>query len=164
MKAGDIVLVDTNVIIEGHLASCWAALTGAYRVETVEECIVEAMTGDYDWNGTRPPESKLRVSFNAIHGVSNLELAEVKLAGGASLHPGEQALWAHALARNDAWILCGPDRASMRFGYEQNQRDRLVSLGALLQQVDFKPPKPLRSQFEQRWLQDVVTKLILGIL
>ena len=27
--------------------------------------------------------------------------------------PGERALWAHALARTDAWVLCGPDKASL---------------------------------------------------
>lgn len=164
MKAGDVVLVDTNVIIEGHVRDCWAALTGAYRVQTVDKCVVEAMTGRHTWQQTKPTELALRQSFNAVHEVSRSELAKVMLAGGALLDEGEQHLWAHALARKDAWILCGPDRASMRFGFEQQQRDRLVSLGGLLHAIDYTPKIALRSHFEQAWLDEVVRKLILGLL
>jgi hypothetical protein len=164
VKPGDVVLVDTNVIIESHFRSCWAALVGAYRVQTAEQCIVESLTGRHDWNGKRPTEPRLRQSFDAIHPVSAVELAEVAIRGGSALDPGEQALWAHALARKDAWILCGPDRASMRFGYEQDQRERLVSLGGLLRQIRFTPGAPLRAHFEQAWLDDVINKLILGLV
>ena len=164
MKAGDVVLVDTNIIIEGHLRSCWNALTGAYRVETVETCVVEAMTGRHDWNGTKPAESVLRGSLAAIHDVPRAGLAKVMLGGGAQLDEGEQHLWAHALVRDDAWILCGPDRASMRFGYEHKQRERLVSLGALLQTINYSAKAPLRTHFEQTWLDDVLRKLVLGLL
>lgn len=128
MKPGDLVLVDTNVIIESHLRACWNALTGQFLIETVEPCVIECMTGKHDWNGVRPAEQDLRDSFHGIHEVSAIELAHVQLNGGSVLDAGERALWAHALTRNDAWILCGPDRASMRFGYELKQRERLVSL------------------------------------
>ena len=47
------------------------------------------------------------------------------------LDPGERALWAHALTRNDDWILCGPDKASLRFGVRLGFRERLVALEAL---------------------------------
>ena len=164
MKPGDVVLVDTNVIIEGHLRACWPALTGGYQVETVETCVAEAMTGQYDWNGLRPDEADLRQTFAKIHIVSVAELAEVKLNGGAVLDAGEQALWAHALSRSDTWILCGPDRASMRFAYEQGQRERIVSLGGLLKSVGFQSKANLRAHFEQAWLDDVFRKLILGLL
>lgn len=164
MKAGDVVLVDTNVIIEGHLRGCWNALTGAYQVETVETCVVEAMTGRHDWGGTKPAEVALRAGFSQIHDVPRIGLARVMLGGGAQLDEGEQHLWAHALVREDAWILCGPDRASMRFGYEQKQRNRLVSLGALLQTINYSPKAPLRAHFEQTWLDDVIRKLVLGLL
>ena len=164
MKPGDVVLVDTNVVIESHTTGCWAALTGGYKIETVDRCVVEAMTGTHNWNGTKPSETQLRGSFHKIHPVTQAELAQVKLNGGAGLDPGEQELWAHALAREDAWILCGPDRASMRFGYEQGQRNRLISLGALLQGLGHKPKGRLRPHFEQNWLDEVVRKLILGLL
>jgi hypothetical protein len=122
------------------------------------------MTGRHDWNGQKPTEQALRGQLNAIHAVSIGELAEVAIRGGNGLDPGERGLWAHALGRDDAWILCGPDRASMRFGYEQNQRERLVSLGGLLRRINFTPQRALRSHFEQAWLDDVMNKLVLGIL
>jgi hypothetical protein len=164
MKPGDTVLVDTNVIIEGHVSHSWAALTGAYQVETVEKCVVEAMTGRHDWHQTKPTDAELRGSFHAIYEPRPAEMAQVLLAGGALLDDGEQHLWAHALSRKDAWILCGPDRASMRFGYEQKQRERLVSLGGLLNAIKFKAKEPLRNHFEQPWLDEVIRKLILGLI
>jgi hypothetical protein len=38
-------LVDTNVVIESHRVAAWRALTGGYRVETVEECVAETQIG-----------------------------------------------------------------------------------------------------------------------
>jgi len=163
MQPGDVVLVDTNVIIEGHLRGCWKALAGGFALETVDPCIVEAMTGKHDWQGKRPSEAVLRAGFHEVHPVSQLELAAVLAAGGAGLDSGERALWAHALARTEAWILCGPDRASMRFGYEQAQRNRIVSLEALLSRVGA-PTDRLRPHFEQKWLDKVMNDLVLGLL
>ena len=45
VKPGAVVLVDTNVIIEAHRTGTWAALAGAYAVETVEDCVTETQTG-----------------------------------------------------------------------------------------------------------------------
>lgn len=39
-------MLDTNVIIEAHRAKCWKALAHFFRFETVEQCCVEAATGD----------------------------------------------------------------------------------------------------------------------
>ena len=39
------VLVDTNVILECHRVGSWRALTGGYRVETVEPCVRETQVG-----------------------------------------------------------------------------------------------------------------------
>ena len=38
---GAAVLADTNVIIEAHRTGTWAALVGAFVVETVEDCVAE---------------------------------------------------------------------------------------------------------------------------
>jgi hypothetical protein len=46
MNRGDIVLMDTNVIIEAHRTKCWGAVENAFKVETVEKCCEEAATGD----------------------------------------------------------------------------------------------------------------------
>ena len=39
------VLVDTNVILECWRVGAWRALTSGYRVETVEDCVIETQTG-----------------------------------------------------------------------------------------------------------------------
>lgn len=62
------------------------------------------------------------------------------------------------------WVLCGPDRASMRFGFEQGHRDQLVSLGGLLGEIGFRPAKPLPHHFEQVWLDRMLSDLVLGLL
>ncbi len=165
MKPGDVVLVDANVIFEAHDKACWKALAGAYALHTVEKCIEETQTGTLNLPAAqRIDEAELRASFKEIHDVSLTELAEVAIRGGSKLDDGERALWAHALTRTDSWVLCGPDRASMRFGYEQKHRVRLVSMGGLLNQINFSRPRPLRAHFEQDWLDDVINKLVLGIL
>src|SRR5215204_3865799 len=116
------VLVDTNIILECHDKRCWGALVGAYQA--------------------------LRRSLAAVHPVTDQQIAEVLLNGGASLDEGERALWAHALSRTDeTWILCGPDRASMRFGYAVGMRARLVSLGGLFDDIRYRRSTALRPHF-----------------
>jgi hypothetical protein len=159
------VLIDTNTIIEAHKKECWAALAGRYQLETVEDCLAETQTGA---QARRPEEqidgAALRASLFAIHKVTVRELAEVELLNGPFLDAGEKALWAHALQRKDAWVLCGPDRASMSFGYANGKRARLVSLGGLLSQIGHRPRTALASHYEQAWLDDVMSKLTLGVL
>ena len=106
----------------------------------------------------------LRSQLAAVHRVSRVELARVDLLGGSLLDEGEKALWAHALTRNDAWLLCGPDGASMRFGFQQGLRDRLVALGSLLNDIGHRPRVPLRTQYERAWLDRLIHDLVMGIL
>ncbi|MBV1824824.1 hypothetical protein [Komagataeibacter oboediens] len=164
IKSGDIVLVDTNLIIQGHMKRCWSAISGAYRLQTVDQCIVEAMTGDHSWNNSRPIEEKLRQGFDAIHSISDQQLAEVLVRGGSLLDAGEQHLWAYALSCPTAWVLCGPDRASMRFGYEQSYRERLVSLEELLNGISTSSPIPIDAHHTKKWLNDFINDIILGII
>lgn len=159
------VLVDTNVLLEGHNIGCWAALAGGFLLETVEECVRETQTGFQ----RRSPEKQineqaLRGALHAVHEVTDQQRAQVLVKGGWALDAGERDLWAHALTRTDTWILCGPDRASMRFGYENGARERLVSLGELLTRLRFTPSAKLRPHFEKYWLDTVMQKLILGQL
>ena len=46
MQRGQVVLVDTNIIIESVRTGCWNALTTHFKVETVEKCCEEARTGE----------------------------------------------------------------------------------------------------------------------
>ena len=112
------VLVDTNVILECHRVGSWRALAGGYRLETVEDCVTETQTG---FQRRQPEhqidETELRASLAAVHSVGNRERAESAVqVHGIELDLGEASLWAHALSRSDAWVLCGPDKASLRCG------------------------------------------------
>jgi hypothetical protein len=159
------VLVDTNTIIEAHRSRCWFALVARYPLETVETCFEETQTG---FQNRRPEQvidhALLRSSLKAVHPVDLRELARVELLGAQSLDPGERALWAHAIGRRDTWVLCGPDTASMRFGYENNHRARLVSLERLLKDIGHRPGIPLLENYRQDWLDGIMSKLVLGML
>jgi len=159
------VLVDANTIIEAHKKGCWAALVGRYQLETVEECFAETQTGA---QGRQPEERidgpALRGQLTTVHKVTVRELASLELLDGPFLDAGEKALWAHALPRKDDWVLCGPDRASMSFGFKNGKRARLVSLGGLLTQIGHRPRIALAGHYEQAWLDDVLSKLTLGVL
>ena len=134
MQCRQIVLVDTNVIIEAIRTNCWAALTGHYQIETVEKCIEEARTGDaYRAGYIKVTDRDLRERLIA-HGVTNGALAQLivrePLAEG--LDPGEKHLWAHALGRKDAWVATTADGSAVRIAMKLGWGDRLVSLEELL--------------------------------
>lgn len=157
------VLVDTNVILEAHRTACWPALTGGLRVETVEDCVTETQTG---FQRRRPEQtidnSQLRSSLFAVHKVSKEERAELAVRiRGIALDLGEESLWAHALARDDAWILCGPDKASMRCGVRLGFREKLVSLEILLRRVGHRPMKDLKGQYTEKWHRSEISRLVV---
>ena len=127
------VLVDTNVIIEAHRTQAWRALIGGYGVETVEDCVTETQTG---FQRRRSEEAidrgQLRESLANVYAVSDLERAELAVrVDGIALDLGEWSLWAHARGREGPWVLCGPDKASLRCGVRLGFRDQLVSLEGL---------------------------------
>ena len=158
------VFVDTNVILESHRVGSWRALTGGYRVETVEDCVIETQTG-FQW---RRPEQQinageLRMSLAAVHSVGDRERAEVALRmHDVALDRGEASLWAHALNRDDAWVLCGPDKASLRFGVRMGFREQLVSLEHLLIGVGYRPRPSLRTAYTSRWLDGTLSELVVA--
>lgn len=159
------LLIDANAIIEAHRKGCWTAICGRFRIETVQQCFVETQTG---FQRRRQEEvidpDELRRQLAAVHPVSRIELARVDLLGGPILDEGEKALWAHAISRKDGWVLCGPDRASMRFGFQHGYRDRLISLGGILQEIGHRPKSPLGSHYEKAWLDRLLNDLTLGLL
>ena len=160
------VLLDTNVILECHQVQGWTALAGGYSLETVEECIGETQTG----HQRRRPEQEidptdLRNSFHAVHSVGDLERAELAVRiPDIALDLGEASLWAHALIRDDQWILCGPDRASLRVGVRLGLGDRLVALEQLFNDISYRPTRPLRPNYTAHWLAVVRTELVLAEL
>jgi hypothetical protein len=158
------ILVDTNVILECWRVGSWRALAGGYAVETVEDCVTETQTG---FQRRRPEQridaAELRPSLARVHEVTPAHLAAaiVRDEGISFLDVGERSLWAHTLTRTDAWLLCGPDRASLRFGVRSGFRDRLVALERLLRGVGHRPREPLRPAYTTRWLDTALGELVL---
>ena len=138
------VLVDTNVILESHRTGAWRALAGAYRVETSEDCVMETRTG---FQRRRPEQRidarELRESLAAVHSIAARDRAELAIrVPDIVLDIGEASLWAHPLRRNDAWVLCGPDKASLRCSVRLGFRERLASLEGLLDDAGHRTRKP----------------------
>ncbi len=158
------VLVDTNTIIEAHRTGTWRALASGYRVETVEDCVTETQTG---FQLRRPEQSivisQLRASLATEHQVDDRKRAELLVRiQGLVLDRGEESLWAHALGREDGWLLCGPDRASLRCGVRLGFRDRIVSLEELLDDVGHRPRIALKHHYTRKWLDGVLVEFLLA--
>ena len=158
------VLVVTNVILEAHRTGSWRALTGGYRVETVEDCLTKTQTG---FQLRRPKrhidETELRDRLADVHAVEDLERAVLAIrAGNIALDRGEASLWAHALNRDDDWILCGPDKASLRCGVRLELRERLVSMEGLLDDVGHRLGTALRAAYTRQWHERMLGELVLA--
>lgn len=155
--------MDTNVILECWRIGAWRALANGYTVETVEDCVIETQTGYQRRAPTQQiDENELRASLAAAHTVTDKERAVGMLRDPlfSSLDIGERSLWAHALSRTEAWVLCGPDKASLRFGIRCRFRDRLVALERLLKDAGSKP-KGLRTAYTSSWLDKTLGQLVL---
>ena len=164
VKPGAVVLVDTNVIIEAHRTGTWAALAGAYAVETVEDCVTETQTGYQRRARERWIEvGDLEASLSAVHKVSDPELAELAVrVSDIALDRGEESLWAHAFGRSGMWFLCGPDRASLRVAIQLRLRDRLVSMEELLDKAGHRPRRALKPAYTSKWLDRVVSEMVVA--
>lgn len=148
------LLVDTNVILECWRVGAWGALSGGYPVETVEDCVIETQTGFQNRRAEEAVDATtLRSALaHAPHAVTKLQLASLDLAtSGIQLDPGERSLWAHARERKDAWLLCGPDRASLRVGVRLGFRDRLMALETLLADAGHRPRIALKQNYSAVW-------------
>ena len=158
------VLVDTNVIIEAWRVDAWRALRGGYALETVEECVIETQTGFQNRRQQQQIDrATLLTGLRVVHAVSDADRAAALVRDGeiAMLDLGEKALWAHALARPDAWVLCGPDKASLRIGVRLNLRDRLVSLERLLDDAGLRPKSLLKAAYRTDWHDRTLAELAL---
>ena len=158
------VLVDTNVILEAHRTGTWRVLTGGYAVETVEDCGTETQTG---FQRRRPEhridQAKLRDRLAGVRAVGDVERAVLAIrAGDIALDQGEASFWAHALGRSDAWVLCGPDNASLRCGVRLGCRERLVSLEGLPDEAGHRPGTALREAYMRQWHERTLGNLVLA--
>ncbi|MCZ7657698.1 MAG: hypothetical protein M5U07_07490 [Xanthobacteraceae bacterium] len=157
------VLVDTNVVLECWRLAAWRPFAGGYRIETVEEVVIETQTGFQRRRAEQQVGiAELRDGLAAVHQPADRDLAALLLrAPDIALDPGERALWAHAVTRDDDWILCGPDRASLRMGVRLGLRERLVALEALLADAGFRPREPLRANYTSAWLARALNEIVL---
>ena len=164
MQQGQIVLVDTNIIIEAFRARCWKALTAYYRVETVEKCYEEALTGDRLRPGYVEVDPAVLKGKLVINRVASLELAALALTcpDADALDAGERHLFAHAHKRSDAWIATCADRAAVRIAFALGWKERLCSLELLSKLTGAKPA--LKRHFTEDWLSQVRTDFMLGKL
>ncbi|MEW6246511.1 MAG: hypothetical protein AB1555_07360 [Nitrospirota bacterium] len=164
MKPGQVILVDTNIIIEAVRVGCWTALTNHFRVETVPKCCEEARTGDLHRPGyVQVSEGDLQARLT-VHAVSDTELANLVLRDPDSfrLDDGERHLWAHALGRHDDWHGCCCDRAAVNAAVRLGWADRLVALEELANHAGAKPAlKHLKSQFRSQRLSEWRTAALL---
>jgi hypothetical protein len=158
------VLVDTNAILECFRVGSWRALAGGCRVETVEDCVTETQTGFQRHRAELQIDAvQLRASLKAVHPVVDAERAVVAVrAPDIALDVGERSLWAHALTRSDEWVLCGPDKASMRFGVRLEFRDRLIALETLLADAGHRPTEALKLAYTTKWLAKVLGELFIS--
>lgn len=158
------VLVDTNAILECWRIGAWKALSSGYGIETVEECVIETQTGFQRRRAEQQIDAAaLRGSLKAVRQVGDRERAGaiVRDAQIAFLDPGEQALWAHALTRDDAWVLCGPDKASLRIGVRLGLRERLVALEQLLRDAGH-GAGGLRGAYTSAWHNKTVGEFVIA--
>jgi hypothetical protein len=158
------VLVDTNVILECWRVGAWKALSSGYPVETVEDCVIETQTGYQRRRAEQQiDQAALEASLAAVHKVSDAARAAAVVHDPlfSYLDVGEQSLWAHALTRGDAWVMCGPDKASLRFGVRVGLRDRLVALENLLHDVGYPSATTLRTNYTSGWLAKTLGNLVI---
>jgi hypothetical protein len=119
------ILVDTMVILECHGIGAWRALAGGYGVQTVEDCVTETQTGFQRRRHEQQIEAAaLRASLAGVYAVDDAQRAAILVQTlDLAVDEGELSLWAHAAARSDGWILCGPDKSSLRLGVRLSFRD-----------------------------------------
>jgi len=150
MQHGQVVLVDTNIIIEAVRVNCWSALTAHFSVETVEKCCEEARTGELHRPGYVEVSEKALRERLKVHLVSDIELAALGLRDPEAfrLDPGERHLWAHAVSRGDSWLASCCDNAAVNAAVRLGWEDRLASLEELTNAAGARPAsRHLKEQF-----------------
>jgi hypothetical protein len=165
-----IVLVDTNVILEAHRVGCWIALSQYFALQTVEKVVEETQTGFQN----RSPEQNisepaLRKQLKSIESITELQRAEFAATHFNSvLDDGERDLviYAGLLTQNhpkiNIWFLNSPDIATIRHAHRRAWLDHLVSLEEMCQHLKLKAKPPLRNNYTRSWLSGQKLQFING--
>ena len=165
MEAGQIVLVDTNVIIEAHETKCWTALTGFFACHAVEKIVEETQTGYQRRSPDRHIDVQaLRRSLAYVATITEEDRAAFNMHHGhPPLDEGERDLLVYAVQLgSEAWLLNSPDMAVVRFAHQVGWLDRLVSLEAMTRRLKLRPCRALAQNYTEPWLSQRKTQLRLG--
>lgn len=164
---GDIVLIDTNVIIEGHRVHCWSQLAQYFKLHTVEKVIEETQTG---YQNRRPEQTidqaLLRKSFFHIEAISELHIIEFDMSNvGQILHDGEKQLVIYAnTIKENVWFLNSPDLAAVKYACQKGWGDRLISLEAMTKHLGCRLKVNLERNFTESWLSQSKLRFNTGVL
>jgi hypothetical protein len=160
-----IVLVDTNVVLEAHRTGCWVPLAGYFDLHTVAKVVEETQTGYQN----RDPEhwideATLRIQLAHVEAIDNTQRVSFNMRHGhPTLDDGERDLLIYAEALGgSAWLLNSPDMAAVRFAHRVGWLDRLVSLGAMSTHLKVRLRCSLRKNYTESWLSQKRTSLLLG--
>ncbi|MDH0337605.1 hypothetical protein [Metapseudomonas otitidis] len=165
---GQIVLVDTNVVLEAHRVNCWNTLANYFKLATVETVLQETQTGFQN----RDPEQTiqlgtLRGSFHHVEDIKDIDRAQFALENpSVALDPGERDLviYAKSIDPKTVWFLNSPDMAAVRYCHKCKWIDRVVSLEAMNRHIQAHTTTTLRENFTENWLSVRRTRLKLDSL
>tara|TARA_Y100001968_G_scaffold328041_1_gene374361 strand:+ start:5449 stop:5973 length:525 start_codon:yes stop_codon:yes gene_type:complete len=158
---GDIILIDTNVIIHSVYLKTWKAIASTFELHTVEQVIQEALKKPRDKPPISISEKDLRASFKVIYKVSDEQSAEWIIEYpelmDLAIDGGEAALlsYFHACGDKKVWFLCGPDVGSMKGLNTMGALGQLVSLERLHQCCGLQK-KAIENQYTQKWHENTV--------
>ena len=167
------VFLDTNVIIEAYRINCWNAICSTYSIETVEECVQEALRGNPSEPGyVNIPSAALRTRLSQVHQVVPQEIAALTLNCPQTqmLDDGEQQLFARLFADNELpspiIVLSTADKAALVAAFKLGWLDHSVSLEELARDagVNRATLESLKLNHQENWHGSVRTKILLGVI
>lgn len=167
MNRDDLILVDTNVIIEAHRAKVLNELLGCLNLATVEMCITETQTGAQNRDPKHHIDEALMREKMTVYAPTEEEIVMAAMAypGLAEVDAGECHLLSQAYLLLDAgvWFLSSPDRHPMRLAIEYGWRDHLVSLEEVCRLANPSRKFNLRDNFTEAWHQSVCAQFMLNV-
>jgi hypothetical protein len=163
LKRGDIILVDTTLILAAHRYKCWNSFVNNFRIETVERCVEECATGNNRHRNVFIDTVELRKCIK-VHKVDCFQMAmAVKESRKLPvLDPGEKELLSHAFNRRDFWMISSQDAGCISAGNELGFLDRFVSPEELAEVLGLNIS--FNDQFTKKWLVDLRSKIKLEFL
>jgi len=154
--------LDTNAIAEAHRVGIWSALSNAHKIATVMQCIEESCRPD-KWGKilvNREPQDLIN-DFDTVYPNPTGSLPIPVIRKQIALDKGEKFLVIQAFASNFIWMICGPDKATVRALHACNKADRMISLEELIEKSGQKPRVRLEPGFTKSWLSKYRTELML---